>query len=189
VTDILADFGDDADSDVAVYHDKDQVKIAGIITAKKTKITKNGTTMAFLRVDDKYSECEVIVFAKQYAEFASILAEDSAVLIEANISEDEENGAKLLLSSAKPLLSNAEYAKTGKAVKKPRLYIKLTDLSDPRLDKLYRCATLNPGDAEIVVYDAKNGRYSVLKGFSINPSETVIARLSSIFSPDSVIFK
>ena len=45
------------------YNDKAQVKITGIITSKRTKVTKTGDTMAFLTVEDRYAEIEVIVFA------------------------------------------------------------------------------------------------------------------------------
>ena len=190
LSDILADFGDDLNSAEITYHDKDQVKIAGIITSKKTKIIKNGSTMAFLRIDDKYAEAEVIVFARQYAELSKLFEVDSAIFVEGTISEDEEDGVKIILSSARSLMSNSEYeSKAMESLKKPRLYIRIDGLGDKRLDRLYRCAALNPGDTEIVIYDNSNAKYSVLKGVGVNPTDSVISRLCDIFSSKNVIFK
>ena len=42
ITDIITSFAEDAGVESSRYKDKGQVKIAGIITAKRTKVTKNG---------------------------------------------------------------------------------------------------------------------------------------------------
>ena len=48
-------------------HDGMEVVLAGIITHKKTMITKKGTMMAFVQLEDLYGEVEVIVFPNVYA--------------------------------------------------------------------------------------------------------------------------
>lgn len=192
ISDILADFSDDGEESEKNYRDKSKVRIAGIITSKKTKIIKNGSTMAFLTVDDKYAEIEVIVFARQYSDFADMLHEDGAVLIEGNISEDEEDGAKIILSSVEPLKSNADYESRvpkDTVQKKPRLFVRVNGLSDKRLDKLYRISLLNRGNTDVVIYDTVSGKYSVSKDMKINPTPEVIGRISNIFSAENVIFK
>ena len=197
ISDILSDFSDDGDNGETTYKDKSKVRIAGIITSKKTKIIKNGSTMAFLCVDDKYAEIEVIVFARQYQEFADLLHEEDAVLIEGNISEDEENGAKIILSSAASLISNSEYdskmqkesARKEDEQKKPRLFVRVRGLNDKGLEKLYRISLLYRGETEVVIYDSLSGKYSVSKDMKINPTPDVIGKIASIFSSENVIFK
>ena len=148
--------------------------------------------MAFLTVDDKYGEIEVIAFARQYAEFGGLLSEDSAVIIEGNISDGEEEGVKIILSSAKALISNGDFENTSKKdeeKKNPRLYIRVLGRNDKRLDKLYRIAALNPGNTEVVLYDTESEKYSLIKDFRINPVREVIERLSGIFSSENVILR
>ena len=88
-------------------------------------------------------------------------------------------------------MSNSEFdaASSAKIQKKPRLYVRVSALDDSRLEKLYRTAALNPGECEIVVFDTKSGKYSALKGASLNPTESVIERLRAVFSSENVIFK
>ena len=108
--------------------------------------------------------------------------------------EDGED-PRIILSSATPLLTNAEYSRNNmtntekRPESKKRLYVKLKSLADERINTLSRIAALNRGDTEVVVYDSSTGKYSVLKGASLNPTDKVLARLSSIFSSENVVFK
>ncbi|MBQ1260937.1 MAG: DNA polymerase III subunit alpha, partial [Clostridia bacterium] len=175
----------------AVSNERKNVRIGAIVTAKRTKVTKNGDTMAFLRVDDKYGEMGVIVFAKNYRAYSELLGEDSAIIIEGYVNPaDDESEPEIVLTDAKPLMSNVEFEYTEKAnVPKARLYVRVGDRSDGRLNVLYRIASLNPGGTELVLYESISGKYLTLKGYSINPTEQVIARLGKNFGTDNVILK
>ena len=67
--------------------------------------------------------------------------------------------------------------------------IKVKNLSDDRINKIYRIAALNRGSASVVVYDQSSGRYSVMKDVSLANSDKVIAKLSEIFSSENVVVK
>ena len=186
ISDII-EAGDEESGDER-YKDKSQVKIAGIITSKRTKITRSGDVMAFLTVEDRCGEIEVIVFAKNYGKLAEILTDDSAVFIQGNISTEEGEAPRILLSGASALISDAEYVK--KEVKtEPKLYIKVTSLSDERINAIKRISALNRGNANVVLYDNSRGKYCVLKDALIEPSDKVLSRLSALFGADSVILK
>ena len=171
------------------YKDKTQVKIAGIITAKRTKVTKNGSVMAFLILEDRYAEVEVIVFAKSYEKYSDILNEESAVIISGNISVEEGEALRILLSTADILISDSEYnAERSKPVEQ-RIFIKVKGLSDPRINNIKRISALNRGNAKIVLYDESTKKYCAMKDVSVDPSDRVLTRLSSLFGADSVILK
>ena len=150
--------------------------------------------MAFLTVEDRYGELEVIVFARQYKQYADLLSADAAVHIEGTLSTEEGEAPKLLLSSAEALIDNQEYSlataarKSAQAVER-RIFIKVPSLSDKRIDLIYRIATLNAGKCSVVLYDESTKKYSAMKGVAVDPSEKVIGRLSSIFSPQCVVVK
>ena len=171
------------------YKDKSQVKIAGIITAKRTKVTKNGSIMAFLTVEDRYGDIEVIVFAKSYEKFSDILLEDTAVIICGNISSEEGEAPKVLLSSAEILVDNSEYSNKAVATEEQRVFIKVTDLNDKRINNIKRISALNRGNAKIILYDESTKKYCAMKGMMIDTSNAVIARLCSVFGENSVILK
>ena len=193
ISDIIQDMSDDVSMHSAKYKDRMQVTVAGIISAKKTKVIKNGDTMAFITVEDGISEIEVIVFAKQYQAFSDLVQKDSAVIITGTISSEDGEDAKLLLSEIKPLMSNAELASVvkdskEKATREKKLYIKVKDLKDHRVDKIIRMATLNPGETKIVLYDESTGKYSQMKNVVIDCSDKVLARLFATFNENNVIY-
>lgn len=187
ISEIIEMASDDADTS-SKYKDKSSVTVAGIITAKRTKITKNGDAMAFIILEDRYAEIEVIVFAKNYSKYSDILTEESAVTITGNLSTEEGEAPKILLSFAQPLKTDLEYVASAPATEQ-RIFIKVPTLSDSRINNLRRIVALNRGNAKIVLYDESTKRYCAMKGVLINPTENVLARLTSLFGDKSVILK
>lgn len=197
ISDIFAETAEDGGVPVTRYRDRARVRIAGILTAKKTKTLKNGDTMAFLRLDDTYGEMEIIVFAKQYARYADELSLENAVLAEGTLSLEEGEPPKLLLSSLLRLRSNAkteaggaqEEKKPDEPKGKPRLFIKVTSLEDRRLDTLLRLTSLHPGDCEIVLYDLSRAKYVRYKGATVSPCEEVLHRLRAVFGEGNAVYR
>ena len=205
IDEILFDFDEENTLPQKNYKDRSNVKIAGVITSKKTKATKNGDTMAFITVEDKLAEIEVIVFAKQYKLFAESVAVDNAVLIEGSVSVEEGESVKILLSTIEELYTNEEYnsgaririSKESKGkdnvdnsqTKSKRLYVKISSVSDRRIQLIYRYASFYKGSTEVVVFDEQSKKYSILRGITIDPSEKVIKELTTAFGESNVVFK
>ena len=194
IADIIADITSEGGGN-GKYKDGMSVKICGIITSKKTKVLKNSDTMAFISVEDKIGEIEVIVFARQYSSSAALLEEESAVMIEGRISETEGEYPKLILSSVIPLIGNAAYSasvqhnEAGNATKEQRLFVKLESFSEDKLTPIYRLVGLNPGKAQVVIYDSATKKYIAVKNLMVNPTERVIFRLRSLFGEANVVLK
>ncbi len=85
------------------------VPIYGVINAKNVKNTKNGEPMAWLTLEDRGGEIEVIVFPKLYAELAPIMNTDSVIAVYGEISVKEDEDAKLILRAAAPMRTNEKY--------------------------------------------------------------------------------
>ena len=191
ISDVLEAFVDEAPI-TPKYKDKSSVKIAGIISSKKTKVTKGGGEMAFITVEDRYAEIEVLVFSKQYNLFADEVFVDNAVCISGNISAEEGEVPKILLSDIKPLSDNSlllPLDKQSVEEKTERLFIRLSSISDPRLQTIYRLSALNRGKTQIVVFDESSRKYSALKNITIDASEKIIDKLCEIFGQSNVILK
>ena len=197
-SEILLSLSDEADEQGRKYSDKQSVTVAGIITAKKTKVTKNGDTMAFITVEDSYGELEVIVFARQYKRFSSDIIPENAVLVKGTLSFEDGDEIRILLSELTPLKSNTEYENEARSAQKEQkpsapeaqtLYVKLDSIMDKRVATITRMALLNPGKAKVVVYDASSGKYSAMKDAFIDPTEKVMMRLKSLFGDKNVVLK
>ena len=191
ISDILSDTNEDNQNPNPKYLDKQNVKIAGIITAKRTKIVKNGETMAFIKLEDKFAEIEVIVFARQYSKFSSELFNENAVVICGAISVEDGEDARILLSTVEPLRSNADLLNqpTVQPAKETRIFIKLDNINDFRISKISKIALLNPGSTRVILYDSSTQKYSGLKDVGINPSDDVIGRLNSIFGEENIVIR
>lgn len=64
------------------FKDGQTVKIAGIISNIKKKITRNNSLMAFVTIDDLYGSYEVIVFESIFNRYGINIEEEKIVIIE-----------------------------------------------------------------------------------------------------------
>ena len=96
------------------------VMMAGILTATRGKITKKGSMMGFLTLEDLTGQIEGLVFPKVYERFVNMLAVDQLVMLEGKLSLREEEEPKLLVDSVRPL--NEETVAQGVKPKAQREY-------------------------------------------------------------------
>ena len=190
ISDLISAFSEDGVAD-GRYTDRAKVRVAGIVNAKKTKVTKNGDTMAFVTLEDRYSEIEVIVFARQYAEFSDELFVENAVVIEGNISVEDGDVVRIILSSARSLGTGASYAteKPRAAVQEGKIYIKLPDVTDRNIGPIYRIANFNRGNAAVIIFDESTKKYVALKGVTMAQTDKVRDKLTSLYGVNNVVFK
>ncbi|MBQ9059910.1 MAG: DNA polymerase III subunit alpha, partial [Firmicutes bacterium] len=80
--------GMDAAADAEVT-DGMTATMAGIVTGKKTLITKNNKMMAFVDLEDLYGNIEVVVFPNVYEKYNALLEEDRIVAITGSINFKE----------------------------------------------------------------------------------------------------
>ena len=93
------------------------VRIAGIVADIKSISTKNNRMMAFVTVEDLYGQMELILFPNIYEQYARLLANDSQIIVEGNISVKEDEQPKILANKIRPLerknaIANAQISGT-----------------------------------------------------------------------------
>lgn len=110
-------------------HDKKTVVVGGVISSVRQILTKNGRKMAFVAIEDKTGEGEVVVFPNLYEEIGANLVQDEVVRIEGKISSTDRAGNSLgeakVIADSFIFVSGEEldnYKATGKKMKelKPR---------------------------------------------------------------------
>ncbi len=72
--------------------DGQQITIGGLVTTMRSIVTKSGTKMAFMAIEDKTGEAEVIVFPKLYTLLADSLKIDVVVKVTGKISARDRDG-------------------------------------------------------------------------------------------------
>lgn len=85
------------------YSDGDNVTVAGIITSRRDKITKNNTLMSFVVIEDFTGSIETIVFPKTLTKVDSVLKEGDIVRMAARLDIKEDSPAKLIMDTVAPV--------------------------------------------------------------------------------------
>ena len=107
--------------------DGQQVTIGGLVTTIRTIITKAGTKMAFVGLEDKTGESEVIVFPRLYERLGDSLQQDVVLKISGRINSRDRDGnitdeAKLIADEVDVVTDKelGEYESHGRKMSAPR---------------------------------------------------------------------
>lgn len=76
-------------------HDKKAVIVGGVVSTMRQILTKSGSKMAFMALEDKSGEGEVIIFPQLFEEVGSELAQDQVVKVSGKISSTDRAGNSL----------------------------------------------------------------------------------------------
>ncbi|MGM9626052.1 MAG: DNA polymerase III subunit alpha, partial [Eubacteriales bacterium] len=151
-----------------MFSDKQQVAIAGVVSKRVSKLTKKGDTMAFVTVEDRYAEMEVIVFPKVLESAAPYLAYDTAIFVVGELSVREEEAPKLLARTVFPLRTN-DMMRTDDATRDDAAAAPLSDGSEsgdapplhtPASAAWSRADTSENGSGRGNIYGARNAAAS-----------------------------
>ena len=124
ISEILASFeeadGEDepgfmakGDFDGGTFADGKQVAVAGIVSKRISKQTKRGDQMAFITLEDRYAEIEVILFPKVLSSCTPYLISDAALYIVGTLSVKEEEVPKILAKTVLPLKQSTAFGGDG----------------------------------------------------------------------------
>ncbi len=191
ISEIIEDLTEPADN--PTYRDKSNVSIAGIVTSLSTKITKSGTKMAYITLEDRYAEIEVMVFPREYARFSAELTEDSAVSIDGSVSERDGEKPRIILSTVRALVSDTDMPEQTEAPPgEKKIYIRINDINDKRLEVIRRLSLLNDGKTRVVlvvVDEGGNKKAFQMPDVKLKVTDNVLMRLTSAFGEQNVIYK
>ena len=180
ISDIISSDGNDGR-----FRDGNNVKILGMISSVERKVTKNGSTMCFIEVEDLTGVIECIVFSKLYTEKALLIQEGSIVLIHGTISLREEKLPNIICQSIEANPKNA--VNQPKKKQRQGVFVKVSSLNCKEMKKLDLLMDICEGCFPLYVFDAENKKY-IFKG-NVNPAEVTISELEYIFSKDNVVFR
>ena len=101
--------------------------IGGLVSAVRTIVTKSGTKMAFVKLEDKTGEAEVIVFPNLFEQVGAALTQDAVIRATGKASARDRDGnltsdVKLIADEIQ-LVDDEElrtYESTGRAMAKPK---------------------------------------------------------------------
>lgn len=188
---IRRSFSEEDDENASLF-DGQKVIVAGIITSRSNKNTKNGDLMAFINIEDFGGEIEIVVFPKLYAEFGYMLTKESAVAVNGTISVKDGDVTILandIISLNENQANNSTDMRLNNINKASTLYLKIDDIETPVYRNVKRLICKYPGETPIVFYSEKRKAYFKEKGLFCEPQEELLDILTCLIGEESVVLK
>jgi len=158
IGDILT--GSTGDGGERRFQDEQYVTIVGIVSAYKTKTTRNNTLMAYITLEDDSGDIELLVFARCLDRDGAYVAENNPVIVRGKISIRDEKDPQILADSIRPIsdLATGVSSPSGTAApartetRRKKLYVRLQGEHDPAYAKIKLILTMFPGEEQMVLY-------------------------------------
>ncbi len=107
--------------------DGKKATIGGLVSSVRTIVTKSGSKMAFVGIEDKTGESEIIVFPNLYEQIGAKLVQDAIIRATGKISARDREGnlgtdAKMIADEIHFITDQElrDYASTGRKMEKPK---------------------------------------------------------------------
>jgi len=112
---------------ITADHDGKQISIGGAISDFREITTKNGQRMAFVKLEDRFGEIEIILFPNSYQQTVGLWERDRVVLVRGKVNARDRDGnssgeVKITVDDAREITAEqaAAYEATGKKPKTPK---------------------------------------------------------------------
>ncbi|MDD2215246.1 MAG: DNA polymerase III subunit alpha [Eubacteriales bacterium] len=159
------------------------VTVAGIISARKTLITKKNNMMAFLQLEDLYGSIEVIVFPNIYEGYRDLIDEDAVVVIKGTVNYKEEEEPKILANKIFAIDDYNEDSLRG-AIK---LRVPKDRDAKRLLQEIKMILSQYPGDTPVKIYLASTGkRLRTDTDLWVTPSSEFFSIMENLIGKENV---
>ena len=182
-----------------------QAVMAGIITGKKTLITKNNKMMAFLNIEDLYGAVEIVVFPNIYDRYSSILQEDAIISVTGSINFKEGEMPKLLAENivdlrelkdaipedaAKDMPEKSGSSRfSAKAARQPQGLIKIKLPQgmdkDEILEQIRQVMRSHPGECQTIIYLPEGGSFRTDESLWVVPDRDFQQKITDLVGAEN----
>ncbi len=183
-----------SDSDAnSKYKDNSKIRLLGIISNVKKKITKSNNTMVFLTLEDTYGSIEALAFPNLVMENPLIFREGQIILLNGRVSIREDQPPSVVCESILPPPSLTEVEKkpeTPVKKKKQGLFLRVSSKDDERIVQANKMlAFFSEGTTPVYYYyiDTKEYKMSEIRTTQVN--KPLLNRLSLLLGSENVVFQ
>ena len=137
------------------FADDQRITLCGVITASKTKTTKNNSLMAYVTLEDDTASMELLCFARVLDTCGAYLKENEAVVVRGRLSVRDEKAPQVMCDSVYPLstvkggLPPAPAPKGEKVLEGQTLYLKFPSLDHPSVRHMKLVFNMFPGTTPV----------------------------------------
>lgn len=178
-----------------VYQDEQAVSVAGIVTAYRTRPTRNGALMAYATVEDDTGAIELLCFSRTLERFGRMLSPDSAVLVRGKLSIRDEKPPQILCDEVYALRSSGGKQEPPPAPKQVQrvqvlegkaLWLRLPSANAPALRHINRVIAMFPGSTPARIFFADTGKRL---GTRCLLGKSLVEELSEVLGEENVVLQ
>ena len=196
-TDEISLYGTTATRDITYCRGlqyRENVTIAGVISEYRERPLKSGNgRMAFLTLEDKEGQCEVLVFSRAFADGEEALKSNEPILIKGQYTEDGDGDARVGKVRADEIIRLSEARR--RYVRKVTVNLHVDEVTNGELDKVKRALVDHPGSCRthlILETEHEYGRgraeMALPEDFWVEPTDELLSSLERIFRRKVVRF-
>lgn len=200
-------------ADLKSYKNNDNLVVGGIISNIRTILTKSGTKMAFVKLEDKTSETEIIVFPNLYEKIGQQLSIDNVIKVTGKLNYLDKNGKETdevkIIADEIEFISDetlASYKSTGRMYRdkehskkqlvestkyKPEsLYLHIKNVDDKAvLNELKDRCKVYIGESSVILVLGQDKKSAIKLPYKVNANDELISQFVKILGEDSVVVK
>ncbi|MBQ2062335.1 MAG: DNA polymerase III subunit alpha [Oscillospiraceae bacterium] len=144
------------------FADGQNITVAGIVTASKTRTTKNNTLMAYVTVEDELASIELLCFSRVIEASGSYMAVNTPVLVKGRLSVRDEKPPQIMCDSIVPLKQLAPPGETpAKKTENQQggvIYLRVAGMDSKAFRHIMLVMTMFEGDTPVKIRLADTGK-------------------------------
>jgi len=155
--------------------------VGGLITGLQRKVTKQGNPWAMAALEDLEGAIEVMFFPSTYQLCATMLAEDTVVLVKGRLDRREDVPKLIALELTVPDLSAGSQSQGPVIISVP-----VTRCTQPAVERLREILASHPGVTEVQLKLQSMARTTVMRlddGLRVTPSPALMGDLKALLGP------
>ena len=175
------------------FQDGQKITLAGVVSASKTKTTKNNSLMAYVTIEDDTGSMEMLAFSRVLEESGSYLQVNMPILATGRISVRDEKAPQLMCDRVLPLhqapgapIDPNEPPVRPPQVRSGKLYLRFDTEATPLLRRVKNPFTMFPGESQAVLYFADTKRRL---GARCLLHDALLQELKEYLGEDNVVLK
>ena len=188
---------DDPSGGEPVLRDRQRITVVGLVTGRNVKTTRNGEPMAFITLEDKTGEIELICFNDTLERYGYLLTSDSAVIVRGVLNVREDMDPKIVVNEVGVLAPNGQFDKTKEdkgtvkslAPLNKTVFLRVPSKDDRICKRAEALISIFPGRTPVIIYDKNAGKYDREHILSADADDFLISELRSIAGDDNVVIR
>ena len=167
------------------FTDGQKITVAGIVSAHRTRTTKNNTMMAWVTLEDDSGMIELAVFQRALDGGGRYISDNAAILVQGRISARDEKEPQITVDAIRPL-SDLDLPRAPDATQPKKLYVKLNSTDAKALRKIDLLREMFIGSDTMVQYFADKKQQ---RSATVLIHDALLAELREMLGAENVIVK